>query len=310
MTLLAVDTETEGVAYYDRPFLVSAAWEDQSVAYDLDIPGESQKATDLLAAHDVWVMHNSKFDLAKLILGGIIRREDVTPERFEDTEALAHLLDEHRRKGLKPLTRELLGIETDEEEVLKKVRREMKLKKSDGYHILPRDVLIPYALKDAEFTLALYHKLRPQLDRFDDLAELYQMEKEVTLVLLDMEARGMALDMEYVDRTTKEYALQAVKTEMDIRDLTGDEDFNPNSPKQILEAFGAMGIPLDKTDRETLSGVDHPLAQDILNLRSTRKMHGTYLTSIQDEQREGIIHPWFRQHNTRTGRFASGEAEN
>jgi DNA polymerase I-like protein with 3'-5' exonuclease and polymerase domains len=309
-SLIAVDTETEGVAFYDRPFCVTIAWGGVGHYFELSKYDSSDMVREILSCASTWLFHNAKFDLQKLILSGIIEYDELSYDRFEDTEGLAHLLDEHRRKGLKVLARELLGEETDEEEVLKKVRREMKLKKSDGYHVLPREVVIPYAIADVVLTERLFNKLRPQLDRFPDLVELYGLEREVTLVLLAMESAGMALDMKYLDKTTKEYALEAVKTELDIRDLVRSEEFNPNSPKQVIEAFEKRGVSLEKTDADTLETLDDPLAEKILHLRSTRKTHGTYLTSLQEEQRDGLVHPWFRQYNTRTGRFASGGAAN
>ena len=94
-----------------------------------------------------------------------------------------------------------------------------------------------------------------------------------------------------------------------IRDMTQDEDFNPNSPKQIMEAFSGLGVTLEATDKATLRHTEHPLAQAILELRSLKKMHGTYLKPMLSEQRDGVIHPNFRQHGTKTGRMSSGGAE-
>lgn len=309
--VIAVDTETTGVEFYDTPFCVTIAWgwdtdNPQGHYFELGDADHNYWVHEILVDTPTWVFHNAQFDLQKLILAGLIRNGDLSFDRFEDTEGLAHLLDEHRRKGLKFLARELLNIETDEEEVLKKVRREMKLKKSDGYHVLPREVLMPYAIADVHLTGQLFSLLRPQLDRYEDLVELYNLEREVTLVLLDMRERGMAVDVGYLDETAKEYAREAVKTEFDIYDLVRNDDFNPNSPKQVKEAFEKRGILLEKTDADTLEALTDPLAAKILHLRSTRKMHGTYLTSLLDEQRDGMVHPWFNQYKPVTGRFSSG----
>jgi len=89
----------------------------------------------------------------------------------------------------------------------------------------------------------------------------------------------------------------------------GSEEFNPNSPKQLSEAFEALGIEVESTDKATLATIDNPLAEQILQLRVVKKMLGTYLQAILAEQRDGILHPSYRQHGTRTGRMSSGEAE-
>lgn len=307
---IAVDTETEGFEFFDRPFCVTIAWAGGSAYFEL-VGGIPQLVREVLSESPVWLFHNAKFDLQKLSLGGLLPGKPLVPERFEDTQILSYLTDEHRRHGLKPLAKMFLGEETDEEAALRVVRRKLKLRKDDGYHVLPRGVLIPYAVKDAEFTYRLYEVLLKQLyaKNDPDLIDLYYMEKELTLVLLDMESRGVAVDLAYADSTAKEYGTKAVVTEMRIRDLTGEEEFNPQSNPQIREAFLARGIDKEKYDKVVLKELDDPLAEAILELRSTKKLHGTYLLPILKEQRDGVLHPNFRQTQTKTGRLASGGVE-
>lgn len=314
--LIAVDTETTGFEFFDTPFCVTVAWrkenEDiESHFLDLSVEAGRAAAALILDGGARWAFFNAKFDLQKLILAGIIKREDVSVDQFEDGLLVAALVDEHRRNGLKPLMRDLLGKETDEEEALAAVRRKLKLRKDDGYHLLPREVLMPYALKDAEFTLELLPILARQLDAVGDpgLWDTYQFDKELILTLLDMEAAGVRVDKEYVESTAREYGRKAIELEMDIRDLTGDEDFNPNSNPQIRAAFEARGIEAEKYDKSVLSKLEDPLAKAILDLRHVKKMHGTYLVAILNESRDSILHPNYRYPNTRTGRLASGGAE-
>lgn len=315
---IAVDTETDGVAFFDKPFCVTVAWSDtkggsipvEGHYFELGVNKEIERSLiTLLSSTPRLVFHNAKFDIQKLALVGLLDPDTLDPHTVWDTECLAHLLDEHRVKRLKVLARELLGEVTDEEEVVRAARRKHKLRKEDGYNLLPREVVVPYAIKDAEFTIRLFHQLKPLLDAKPDLVSLNRMEQELTFTLLGMETRGMALDLGYVEEQTKAYGTKALVQEMLIRDMTNDEEFNPNSPKQILEAFAALGVTLEGTDKATLKQTSHPLAQAILELRSVKKMHGTYLKPMLHEQRDGIIHPNFRQHGTKTGRMSSGGAE-
>lgn len=311
---VAVDTETTGVAYFDRPFCASIAFrwsggELVSKFVDLDHEEEAAALKNLLVEADELVFHNAKFDMQKLALVGLFDPNQRDPLTVHDTEALAHLLDEHRPKKLKVLARDVLGYETDEAEAIKAARKEHKLTAKDGYDKLPREVIIPYALKDAEYTLELFELFWPQLCEHEDLMRLYRTEQKLTFALLDMEKNGMALDLGYVESTAKTYNSRALAQELMIRDMTGDEEFNPNSPKQVTEAFAKLGIEVEGTGKEVLTGVDHPLAQSILNLRTLRKMHSTYLKPMLVEQRDGVIHPSFRQHGTKTGRMSSGGQE-
>lgn len=309
--IMAVDTETTGLTFDDRPFCVTVAWKGESDRVEghyleLEQVDGAAIVREMLDETPHLVMHNAKFDMQKLVTFGLMKPR--TADSFEDTETLAHLIDEHQRLGLKSLTRELLGQDTDEEEQLKAVRRKLKLRKEDGYHMLPREVLLPYAIKDAEFTLELYYRLAPQLTPYPELLELYRLEKELCLVLGSMEARAMRVDVDYLRETAREYASAALRAEVAIRELVGDEEFNPNSPKQLIEALAKRGIVVDSTSRETLEPLDDELAQLVLELRSLRKIHGTYLVALLDEQKGGLVHPWFRSNGTRTGRMSSGGA--
>lgn len=313
--IMAVDTETTGLSFDDKPFCVTVAWKSESGQIEghyleLEQVEWPEDARDLvrtmLDGTPHLVFHNAKFDMQKLLLLDLMLPRGA--DEFEDTETLAHLIDEHQRLGLKSLTRELLGHETDEEEQLKAVRRKLKLRKEDGYHMLPRNVLLPYAVKDAEFTLELYYELVPHIAPYPDLIELYRLEKRLCITLGGMEARGMQVDVEYLKTTARDYASRALRAEVAIREMVGNPEFNPNSPKQLLEALAERGSVVDSTNRETLETLDDELAQLVLELRSLRKIHGTYLVALLEEEKGGIVHPWFRSNGTRTGRMSSGGA--
>ena len=262
-----------------------------------------ETVSSMLNDCDKIIMHNAKFDIQKLCRLGIPLNTFI--DKFEDTQAIAHLIDEQRSTGLKFLAREILGEGTDEDEVLRKVRRELKVKKEDGYYPIPHEVLAPYALKDAEFTLRLYETLYPMLP--DSVKPLYEMEKRLTISLLGVEARGMNIDREYVLEQRREYGDRIYKLKQRIGDIAGKE-FNPQSPKQIIEAFAQRGVRVEATDKSTLSALDDELALMIVELREANKIKSTYFDGLYDEMQGGLLHPNFRQHGTRTGRMSSGAA--
>lgn len=317
--VIAVDTETEGVAFYDPAFCVTFSWRDRQGEIEnhyVEIADEdhSEVARRILLGSPGWIFHHAKFDLHKLLLAGIIDRHEITADRFEDTEALAHLDNEHRRKGLKPLARELLGEDTDEETELKAAMRKAKLKLEEGYHLLPREALMPYAMKDTEFTLRLYELLSPKVALYDDLWELYQHEKRVSLTLLDMERRGLAIDNEYVAEQLGEFSSQVLSLEARISEIVGKPigkdvkagEFNPASNPQLKDYFEGKGFESDSYDKHFLAGCDDPLAQTLVEYRKAVKFKNTYFLALRNEARDGILHPHFRQHGTVTGRMSSG----
>ena len=313
MDLLAIDTETTGVDWHDEAFMISVATADHTDVYDQRIMSDAEwwdtivSVALLLSNVDKIIMHNAKFDLQKLYRLGIPM--DVMASKFEDTQAIAHLLDEHQSTGLKYLSRVVLNEETDEDEILKTYRRKNKLKKEDGYEQIPNAILAPYAAKDAEFTLRLYQTLMPRLEQHEDLMGLYKLEKELTLCLLDVEASGMLIDREYVMSKRKEYGDRIYVTKQRIGEIAGPE-FNPRSPKQILETFAQRGVRVNATDKATLSEVDDELAGLIVELRESDKIKSTYFDGLWEESKQdSILHPNFRQHGTRTGRMSSGAVQ-
>lgn len=304
MPYLALDTETTGLGYWDEAFMVSWARRHNGeiasgVAYvpEWDFDSDEQEL----------VFHNAKFDVQKLVMCGFLTELDWT--QIHDTEALSHLVNEQQPKALKRLAKDILSLETDEQEELKKVRRKLKLKKSDGFDQLPPDVLEPYARADAEFTLQLFEYFWPIVSNDPDLLRLYQEEQELMGVLYDVEAEGLGVDMEYVDATAKALAENILRLDLLCRDLTGSEEFNTGSWQQIQAALQERGHNPPDTKKETLAAIDDELAQAILELRHDTKQYGTYFKNIQAETRDGILHPNFKQWGTRGRRFSSGGTE-
>ena len=310
LDLLAIDTETTGVGWHDEAFMISIATSKGSDVYDKRIMSNAEWWDIItiismrLSKADKIIMHNAKFDIQKLCRLGI--PISVFVDKFEDTQAIAHLIDEHQSTGLKFLAKKYLNESTDEDETIKVYRRKNKLKKETGYEPIPNEILAPYAAKDAEFTLRLYEVLRARLSA--DLLPLYQIEKDLTLSLLGIEARGMQVDREYVKTKRKEYGDRIYQTKARIAELSGSE-FNPQSPAQVIEALAQRGVRVEKTDKATLASVDDELASLIVSLREDNKIKATYFDAMSDEARTGILHPNFRQHGTRTGRMSSGAAE-
>jgi DNA polymerase I-like protein with 3'-5' exonuclease and polymerase domains len=319
---IACDTETEGLAFYDRAFCATFSWRNlQGEIEDhyVEFHEEDYRpiAREILLGSLRWLFHHAKFDLQKLILAEVIGRHEVTAGRIEDTEALAHLDNEHRVKRLKALSAELCGDDNHEEAELKVAMRQHKLKLADGYHLLPRDVLVPYAKADTNKTLRVFEVLEPRVRQHRDLWEMYEFEKDVTLTLLDMESRGLAVDTDYVNTTLNELSREYIRLEGEIALIVGKPigpdveagEFNPGSNPQLKAYFESKGHVSDSYDKHFLAACDDPLATTLVEYRNVAKLKNTYFMALRDEQRDGILHPHFRQHGTRTGRMSSGGVE-
>lgn len=355
--VIAIDTETTGVGFHDFAFCATLTWRSpegklKSAYIGLDTeetlpldgagltsdmgdqPGRINTLREILTWVPTWVGWNMKFDLQKLDYIGALPLLD--KHVIEDGQPIASLLDENRRMGLKVRAVEDLGfVDTVEVEIksgpnkgqtkqvakeehhLAAVRRKLKLKKEEGYHLLPREVLIPYALRDTELTLRWWEKHRPLLP--EDLEPVYAEEIELIHVLREIESNGVGIDVTYLDATADEYGAKVMTTWQKLVELTGKADFNPGSVPQLKEAFAIAGVQLESTDkaamRDLLADSKSPakareLAEAIRDYRDVEKVYGTYLTSLQKEQRDGIAHPNFNSVGPRTGRTSSSKAVN
>ena len=331
---VAFDTETSGVGFFDEPFCVTLAWEDQKHYFELKKFDSTGMLQEIFKHNCRFIGHNVKFDLHQLDYSGILDQSTFSGHMWHDTQALAHLEDEHRPKSLKSLMVSCLGwddiVDVEvasgpnkgvirkvprEKYELDKARREFGLTAEDGFDKLPRNIVIPYALTDAEATLLLYKYLRPRIETYPELWSLYKQEMDLTLVLYDMEKYGLGINEEYVRKTRKEYGLKVMVHNRDIALLAGKtvgnskEDFNPNSPLQIRRFFEEKGLGNDggSYDDKALSAIPHPMAKKIRELRSDNKLLTTYLRPLCTETKDNVIHPSFRQHGTRTGRMSAGK---
>lgn len=349
--VVAFDTETTGLAHFDVPFCATVAWRDtqggsipiEAHFFEFDRFDGKRMVCDILENSSTIVGHNLKFDLQKALLADIwTSRDALHPRLIEDTQVLAHLLDEHRtRYGLKELAVDVLGYEdlidvpyASGEKAKQGLTRKMPREKYEieqakkwakkeygiasvrdvGYHLLPRGVVVPYAVKDALWTLELFELFRPQLAGRSGLLDCYEQEMALTLVLLDMEEAGMRLDLEYVREQIRAYTKRIIQHDIRIAEVVGKPvgkdasagEFNPASNPQLAEFFRAAGHDHEKYDKSALSKIDHPLAPLLLERRKDEKLLSTYFQAMQKEQADGILHPSYRQ-NVSTGRMSSGK---
>ena len=275
---VAIDSETTGLTWKDAAFGVSMAWYrgEELISGYIDLryyPHLWVEVKEWIKTYKPeLIFHNAKFDMHKLGL---------YPNNFQDTCLIIYLLNEHYTKKLKELARRILKEETDENTVVKETRRKLKLTREDGYDKLPLSVVAPYAIKDAEYTLRLYHRLKDKIAEEEDLAQVYSVEKQLLLCVAGTERRGMAIDVPYVKSQIIELGDEILQIEREISDIVGKpvgrganikvrdgeykngnpryrtekvNEFNPDSPDQVLAYFNSVGVEVSKTSKDALEG--------------------------------------------------------
>lgn len=138
-----------------------------------------------------------------------------------------------------------------------------------------------------------------------------RIEVPTSVVLANMEKRGVAVDTEYLGSLDVEVKERIRKIEREIFDTVGHE-FNISSPKQLSDVlFKELGLSGGKklsTRESVLTDLlgQHPCIEKILEYRQLTKISGTYtgpLLEMSKDMKE--IHTDFKQTGTTSGRLSS-----
>lgn len=251
------------------------------------------------------VNHNIKFDLHWM------SRYGIRGTAFGDTALMAHLLDENRSNGLKPLARQFLGADLYEDDI-------------DYDGITPLDALAVYNGQDTDYTLRLYHIFREQLAENPRLVRLYgHILMPALNALLEVEKRGFPVNVRRL--RDRHLAIVGKLAEIEAELLThvdkhrrGDVNWNPSGFLRTW-LFDDLGLPIVKVSAKTESpSVDeevllhladkHPAIPLILERRKWVKWESTYTRNwIIRLKLYGIprLFPSYNLTGTVTGRLSS-----
>lgn len=174
----------------------------------------------------------------------------------------------------------------------------------------PKDVY-KYAAVDARKHYVIAEYFETKLKEMPDVYERYRrIELRALKPVYETEKYGMRLDKDLVQQRYDELEAKKIPLLAKTREIAGDENFNPGSPKQVKETFAKFGVALTSTNEDALEKINHPLAQAILDYRRAVKLQGTYTTNLfefTDIDAEGsmIIHPSFDTFGADTSRMSS-----
>lgn len=231
----------------------------------------------------------------------------------EDTLLESYVLESHRTHDMDSLARRHLGAATIPFEAVA----------GKGVHQIGFDQVeieraSEYAAEDADITLQLHHRLRPQLAAEPALDHVYRsIELPVSDVLWRMERNGVAIDAGLLEQQSAELGRKMLEAEAAAHAAAG-RPFNLGSTKQLQELlFQVQGLPVIKktpggapsTDEDVLQqlALDHPLPRLILEFRGLQKLKSTYTDKLPRmiDPSTGRVHTHYAQAVAVTGRLAS-----
>lgn len=147
---------------------------------------------------------------------------------------------------------------------------------------------------------------------------LNEIELPLIPIIKNMEDRGIKVDVEYLNKLSKDYHIELEKLEKSIWAHAGHE-FNINSPKQLGDIlFDEMGLTAKglkksaggarstrESELEKLRDL-HPIIGEIFQYRELQKLLSTYIDTIPNMvSKDGRLHAEFIQAGASTGRFSS-----
>lgn len=181
---------------------------------------------------------------------------------------------------------------------------------------LPRD-----PMQQAMAAQNLWSILEPRIQAEPRLWQLYaELEKPLSAVLAEMEARGVGLDTTVLQHLQAELQQETGVLEAQIYQLAGQQ-FNLNSRDQ-LEKVLYDDLGLQTSGKKTTTGKRstaasalesllelHPMVAQILQYRELVKLRTTYLEPLPRlvHPQTGRLHTRFNQTVTATGRLSSSD---
>jgi DNA polymerase-1 len=177
-----------------------------------------------------------------------------------------------------------------------------------------------YSAEDADVTLRLWRRLKPQLGAAKVRTVYETLERPMPWVLAEMELAGIKVDPDELSRMSGEFAQRMAAYEDEAHALAG-KPFNLGSPKQLGEIlFDEMAIPGGRktktgawsTDSDALEEVaaqGHALPRVVLDWRQLQKLRSTYTEALRDaiNPETKRVHTSFALAATTTGRLSSSD---
>ncbi len=186
---------------------------------------------------------------------------------------------------------------------------------------VPVEIAAEYAAEDADITWQLHEELAPRLKEMQQEKLFHEVEMPLVRVLADMEREGIRLDVDALNKFSKELGEDILALQEKIIAACGVQ-FNIDSPKQLgdvlFETLKLGGEKPKKTrtgqyqtseDVLSLMAHEHAAIPLILDYRSLRKLKGTYVDTLPlaVDPADGRVHTNYRQAVASTGRLSSDE---
>ena len=257
------------------------------------------------------IFHNAQYDVGWLTAEGFKINGAI-----HDTMMAAPLLNENERSySLNNLGKTYVGEKKDES-ILAEAAHAFGVDSKSEMYKLPPEYVGNYAEQDADLTYRLWQILKQGLER-EDVSEIYNVERSLIPLLIDMRRRGVRIDTDKAQQVKKKLHNEERKITKEIKRWYGIE---PDlwAAQSLAQVFDRAGLDYPRTPKidapsfvaTWLENHDHKLPLAIAKARKFNKARTTFidkmiLEHLVDGRIHGELHP-LRSDNggTVTGRFS------
>lgn len=268
--IMAIDTETSGFnAFGDRLGTVQMT-ADGETAYFFEwatLRDHKRLFTKVLRDAKRLVLANAKFDIRFLNANGV---HNVWPT--DDTTLLAHAMNSHRPKGLKPNTWFWCGTFGGYDDKLDMIKKKMKV---DNYLMIPKPILMEYAAIDPVVTWRQLIAMEKWCHYIDDKYPnekvpewtIWEWYKEVMMPNLNaitkIELNGVFFDKEQIKRTKeKNEAVVREQAEKLAKAWGVSPDFEFGSTDKLGKLFEQLGWPCVERNSKGVYSTSDPVLNE------------------------------------------------
>jgi len=319
---LAIDLETDSLDVNQAQIIgISLSNAEQAYYIPFKSPEQelsSQDQTKILKELNILcedpsilkIFHNAKYDSV------ILKRHQVNTISFQDTLLMSFFINNGLTKhNLEDLYYYYFG---EEKEKFKDVIKNESKRNYKDFSEVPLQSATNYAAHDAYATHKLYEVLQPQILEAADSWIYYDIDKKLSLVLQEVESKGVKIDIKFLSKLEKDLHQEIEKIEQKIFKISGEE-FNIASPKQLTEIFKKLDVKVTKKTKagdfqtnvkvlEQLESEGVEIASHILQWRQYSKLVSTYTSSLAEHaDSNDRVHSTFNIAATITGRLSSSE---
>lgn len=330
---VAIDIETPSVTDSFSIKTVTAAWEGQVVLLDpLRQPADA-RALRLLCEKAEWlILHNAPFDIPGLVAAGLLTMDQIA--KVMDTMVLARMVftDTLDRKDLASLAHKVLGIPslTNALRIAQKaaglVGNEKWFREGDigmqTYRFgAMADTAVTLRLASPLFERAVTQQLNHPfgiygLNTREEAVALVLRHQEANRVMLRRGARGMEVDLDYLDDYSEKVHVDGERAQQEVKSY----GCRPGNGADVIRYLDAQGeLPKNwprtpkgalKADKDNMERLDHPLAAAHRHIAHTKKILGYMEKTAARSRVTGRLHPQLQILGaSATGRMSVSEPE-